>query len=118
MILRLSGSHTIGKDLDGDGLPDIPLIYDMEEGSRIEFPLNFCPGETFKWTNATTGENMKQSHLTPNQLTHPCIGQWGIALKEWQVIKQVQMFLIRKWCFSDNCSRHIRLLQTTSTDSR
>ena len=49
MILRLSGSHTIGKDLDGDGLPDIPLIYDMEEGSRIEFPLNFCSTSPHLW---------------------------------------------------------------------
>ena len=43
---RLDGSNTIGTDMDGDGLPDIPLVYEMDEGSVVEFPLNFCPGES------------------------------------------------------------------------
>ena len=42
---RLDGSNTIGSDMDGDGLPDVPLRYEMDEGSVVEFPLNFCPGE-------------------------------------------------------------------------
>ena len=69
-------------------MPDIPLTYDMEEGSRIEFPLNFCPGMEFNIMNGTSVMGT-QKHVTPNHLTQPCEGQWGIALKEWQVIKQV-----------------------------
>ena len=84
---KLSGANTIGKDVDGDGLPDMPLVYDMEEGSRIEFPLNFCPGKLFEFYNATTDRQETKKHVTPNHGTHPCVGQWGIALKEWQVIK-------------------------------
>ena len=85
-IFRLSRSNTVGRDSDGDGVPDIPLTYDMEEGSRIEFPLNFCPGKEFPLE-----DNKKQIHVTPDHLTQPCEGQWGIALKEWQVIKQVSL---------------------------
>ena len=85
-IFRLSGSNTVGRDTDGDGVPDIPLVYDMEEGSRIEFPLNFCPGKEFPLE-----DNKQQVHVTPDHLTQPCEGQWGIALKEWQVIKQVSL---------------------------
>ena len=85
-LFRLSGSNTVGKDTDGDGVPDVPLIYDMEEGSRIEFPLNFCPGKQFD-----IADNKKQTHVTPDHLTQPCEGQWGIALKEWQGIKQVSL---------------------------
>jgi hypothetical protein len=88
---RLSGSNTVGTDVTGDGIPDIPLTYEMTEGSVIEFPLNFCPGVRFDWIvgQGEKKEKKTQWHITPDHLTMPCIGYWGIALKEWQVIKQV-----------------------------
>ena len=64
----------------------------MEEGSVVEFPLNFCPGKDFRVWNASTERTETQSHLTPNQLTNPCKGYWGIAIKEWQVIKQAKNY--------------------------
>ena len=30
-----------------------------------------------------------QWHVTPDHVLYPCNGYWGIALKEWEVIKQV-----------------------------
>ena len=90
---RLSGANTVGKDTDGDGVPDTPLVYDMEEGSRIEFPLNFCPGKEFAISGNGT-KNKNQIHVTPDHLTQPCEGQWGIALKELQVIKQVTLLIL------------------------
>ena len=51
----------------------------------MTFPLNFCPGITFAGANGTS-----QTHITPDQVKQPCIGTWGIAIKEWEVIKQVQ----------------------------
>ena len=88
---RVSGANTVGTDVTGDGIPDIPLRYEMTEGSVIEFPLNFCPGERFDWVvvNGDKKEKKTQWHVTPDVLTLPCNGYWGIAIKEWQVIKQV-----------------------------
>ena len=83
----MAGANTIGTDVTGDGIPDIPLRYDMSEGSVVEFPLNFCPGKRFDWIEG--GSKKTQWHVTPDPLTLPCEGYWGIALKEWQVIKQV-----------------------------
>ena len=73
---RLDGANTIGKDLDGDGLPDMALRYEMDEGSVVEFPLNFCPGKNFKYENLTTGSKETQKHVTPNHLTSPCVGKF------------------------------------------
>ena len=85
---RLSGSNLIGQDINDDGHPDLPLEYTFESGSQIEFPLNFCPGNRFDWTE---GENKKsQWHLTPDPVLYPCEGYWGLALKEWETIKQVK----------------------------
>ena len=90
-LSKVSGSHTVGQDLNGDGIPDIPLVYNFETTSEVEFPLNFCPGKRFDWEEDDgNGTTMKKSqmHITPDHLLQPCIGYWGIALKEWQVIKQ------------------------------
>ena len=92
MILsKMGGGNTVGRDMDGDGIPDIPLRYTFEETSEVEFPLNFCPGKRFDWVT-TNGEGTKiknsQWHITPDHVLMPCIGNWGISLKEWQVIKQ------------------------------
>ena len=103
----------MGRDTDGDGVPDIPLVYDMEEGSRIEFPLNFCPGKEFPLE-----DNKQQVHVTPDHLTQPCEGQWGIALKEWQVIKQVGLKLVSSAFLNDNIARRIQSQPRTCTDSR
>jgi hypothetical protein len=51
----------------------------------VTFPLNFCPGITFAGPNGTS-----QTHITPDNVKQPCIGTWGIAIKEWEVIKQVK----------------------------
>ena len=66
----------------------MPLRYTMEEGSVVEFPLKFCPGKRFDWRDPDTGELRSQKHVTPDTVLQPCIGYWGIAIKEWQVIKQ------------------------------
>ena len=89
-MAKISGAFTIGKDINGDGLPDVPLAYDIGERSRVEFPLNFCPGVRFDWLEGE-GENRTLRtcwHLSPDPVLFPCVGVWGIALKEWQVIKQ------------------------------
>ena len=50
-------------------------------------------GVTFEWTEGQGDNKVKKSqkHITPNHAARPCVGQWGIAIKEWQVIKQVKM---------------------------
>ena len=35
-----------------------------------------------------------QLHVTPDHVLQPCTGYWGIALKEWEVIKQVSTMII------------------------
>ena len=35
-----------------------------------------------------------QWHVTPDHVLQPCTGYWGIALKEWEVIKQVSTMII------------------------
>ena len=90
-LSKVSGSHTVGKDLNGDGIPDIPLVYTFDATSEVEFPLNFCPGERFDWVETNengTKEKLTQMHITPDHLLMPCVGFWGISIKEWQVIKQ------------------------------
>ena len=34
-----------------------------------------------------------QLHVTPDHVLQPCTGYWGIALKEWEVIKQVSTMI-------------------------
>ena len=44
-IFRVAGSNTVGRDNNGDGVPDEPLIYAFKDSeTTVEFPLNFCPG--------------------------------------------------------------------------
>jgi hypothetical protein len=46
IMTRLAWSHTIGKDITGDGYPEIPLRFTFEDSeSVIQFPLGFCPGD-------------------------------------------------------------------------
>ena len=90
-MYRVPGSKTIGTDSDGDGRPDIPLTYTFGETSEVEFPLNFCPGVRFDWVERQGNKKKKltQWHVTPDSISHPCVGIWGIAIKEWETIKQV-----------------------------
>ena len=37
----------------------------------------------------STGISVDQWHVTPDHLLMPCVGYWGVAIKEWEVIKQV-----------------------------
>jgi hypothetical protein len=55
--------------------------------------MNFCPGVTFTWTNGTgpNATTMSQAHITPNMLTMPCEGTFGVAIKEWEVITEVKV---------------------------
>ena len=95
MLFRVAGSKTVGQDIDGDGRPDIPLIYTFDDTSEVEFPLNFCPGVRFDWTEGQGAKKKKKSqwHVTPDNILQPCVGIWGIAIKEWQTIKQVQCWI-------------------------
>ncbi len=91
---RVGGPHTIGKDTNGDGIPDVPLVYTFKESqTRVEFPLNFCPGVEFGWWE---GEGLNRTrktqwHVNPDPINMKCEGFWGIAIKEWEVIKQVSV---------------------------
>ena len=90
----MAGSNTVGKDTNNDGHPDIPLTYTFKESdTRVEFPLRFCPGKRFSWEDEQ-GERHTQMHVTPDPVGMPCVGYWGIAIKEWQVIKQVGVFSV------------------------
>ena len=71
VVCRVSGSTINGKDLDGDGVPDIPLRYEMEESDVVvQFPIGFCP-------DAEDGVKLN------------CSGNFGIVLKEWETITRV-----------------------------
>jgi len=89
-LAKVSGQITVGQDTDGDGIPDVPLVYTFGTTSEVEFPLNFCPGVRFDWSvrNGTAVEKRSQMHITPDHVLMPCLGYWGIAIKEWEVIKQ------------------------------
>ena len=66
-MTKLSGSQTVGKDINGDGIPDIPLRYTFDNSdSVIQFPLGFCPSAPGSIQNTTAG---------------PCVGQWGFVFK-------------------------------------
>ncbi len=65
---RVSFSHTIGRDSDSDGRPDIPLRYEVEDSeSVVQFPLGFCPGD--------------RSNASDLQRNFKCVGEWGIVIK-------------------------------------
>ena len=76
----------IGKDTDGDGIPDVPLRFEMDSSrSVIQFPLGFCPGaikEDFVYS---------QSRERLDKSTKECQGQWGLVLKEWETITAVRI---------------------------
>ena len=73
VLNRVSGSTINGKDVDGDGIPDIPLRYDIDNSNvMVQFPIGFCPGSK---------EGIKLN----------CTGNYGIVLKEWETITRVSM---------------------------
>ena len=75
----MSYAKTIGKDVNSDGRPDIPLRFDVEDSkSAIQFPLGFCPGD----------RSDKNSH----QVNFKCVGEWGFVIKEWETIVKVIKF--------------------------
>ena len=88
LCFRVSGSWTIGTDTDGDGQPDVPLKYSFKNSETyVEFPLKFCPGVLFEWE--VNGTRNSQKHISPDVVKFPCVGTWGICIKEWEAIKQV-----------------------------
>ena len=69
----------IGKDIDGDDIPDVPLRFEMDDSKTvIEFPLGFCPGAASE--NFVYG----RSNNKLQNATNSCQGQWGLVLKEWE----------------------------------
>ena len=73
-------AKTIGKDINSDGKPDIPLRFDVEYSrSAIQFPLGFCPGD--------------RSNNNSPQINFKCIGEWGFVIKEWETIVKVLMIV-------------------------
>ena len=69
-------AKTIGKDVNADGRPDIPLRFDVEDStSAVQFPLGFCPGD--------------KSDKSSPQINFKCIGEWGFVIKEWETIVKV-----------------------------
>ena len=112
-MAKLSGSNTVGQDIDGDGRwavrtstgpfqarhpPHLPPGGDQ----RGPLPPQLLPGRQvvrwlgdrrrFDWVEGSGEEEVRRSqwHITPDHLLHPCVGYWGIAIKEWEVIKQVE----------------------------
>ena len=70
IMTKIPWSTTIGKDTDGDGVPDQKLRYEFDNSqSVIEFPLGFCPAAD-----------------TQGFVDFGCAGQWGLVLKEWETI--------------------------------
>ena len=73
IMSKLSGKSTVGRDLDGDGIPDVPLRYEFDSSqSVVQFPLGFCPSAP------------ESGHVVNH--TTPCEGQWGFVFKEWETI--------------------------------
>ena len=73
IMSKLSGKSTVGRDINGDGIPDIPLRYEFDASkSVVQFPLGFCPSAP------------ESGHIVNH--TTPCIGQWGFVFKEWETI--------------------------------
>ena len=74
---RINHAFTIGKDTNGDGIPDKPLRYEISASRTvIEFPLGFCPGDT--------------SDPAQPQINFECVGEFGVVIKEWEVVTRVQ----------------------------
>ena len=66
------------RDINGDGIPDIPLRYEFADSkSVVQFPLGFCP-------NTTLAPGFVQNKSVAT--TSSCIGQWGIVVKEWETM--------------------------------
>ena len=71
---RIPGDKIVGKDIDGDMIPDVPLFYELQDSKlRVQFPLGFCP--SIKGCIAENGT--------------VCHGSFGIVLKEWDTITRV-----------------------------
>ena len=65
----------MGRDSNGDGVPDQRLVYTFEKTTtQVTFPLGFCPGEP--------------GHVI-RPITKKCTGRWGIVIKEWATITAV-----------------------------
>ncbi len=85
IMARLSWAKTIGRDLDGDTWPDIPLRFEIEDSPAvIQFPLGWCPG------SRTEPEFPEQNFR--------CVGDWGIVIKEWQIVVKVRLLAHCKTC--------------------
>ena len=73
-LFRVPGSSTVGTDINNDGIPDIPLRYELDDSqSVVQFPLGFCPSEP---GGVVRGKKR-------------CFGSYGIVIKEWEAITRV-----------------------------
>ena len=85
-MAKLKGSDTVGRDLDFDGIPDIPMRYTFQQSrSVVEFPLGFCPSTPGFVRDPKTLRKEDFNEDDPDN-TGPCLGQWGFAFKEWEAI--------------------------------
>ena len=77
IVSKKSGDKCMGDDIDGDGVPDLPLRYefpnaDTDSMNVVQFPLGFCPGRP-------------DTNFVLNDTTGKCPGSWGIVVKEWKI---------------------------------
>jgi hypothetical protein len=73
IMSKISGKNCLGRDMDGDGIPDRPLRFEFDNSkSVVEFPIGFCPSVVGFWVNVTAGDT--------------CPGQFGFVFKEWETI--------------------------------
>jgi hypothetical protein len=72
IIHKIYGSDLPGRDINGDGVKDIPLRYEFDDSKTVvQFPLGFCPNSP---------------GFVQNDTRQLCRGQWGVVLKEWETI--------------------------------
>lgn len=81
IVSKKSGDKCTGDDIDGDGVPDLPLRYEFPNANTdsmnvVQFPLGFCPGRPETNFMVTVGSADPKDK---------CPGSWGIVVKEWKI---------------------------------
>lgn len=77
IMSKLGGQSTVGRDIDGDGIPDRKLRFEFDNSDTVvQFPLGFCP-------SAPERGMIKKVN---------CKGRWGFVIKEWETITAVSRF--------------------------
>ncbi len=89
MIMAKVGGHTtVGRDVDGDGVPDMKLRYEFDNSDTVvQFPLGFCPASAAKGFVHEILLDANGKKLPPE----PCKGTWGFVIKEWETITAVSL---------------------------